>query len=201
MVTDMVSGIQKLGLGHLPCFAYTFNLIVQRAVEEHDVLAEIRSRARRLVTFFRSSTKATEKLIFAQERMGSQPLKLLHEVDTRWNSTHDLLQTLIDLREPVGAALASLSNDIMPLSRADFDIISESLEVLAPFKHNTKELSEEKKVSASKIIPIIRMIQHKVAEKTALARNASASFLEMALQQYMYCSIHPCACTGHIAGA
>ena len=63
--------------------------------------------------------------------------------------------------------------------------ISESLEVLAPFKHNTKELSGEKRVSASEIIPIIRMIQHKVAEKTALARNASASFLGIALQQYM----------------
>ena len=121
MVTDMVSGIQKLGLRHLPCFAYTFNLIVKRAVEEYDVLADIRSRARRLVTFFRSSTKATEKLILAQERMGSQPLKLLHEVDTRWNSMHDLLQTLIDLREPVGAALASLSSDIMTISSADFD--------------------------------------------------------------------------------
>ncbi|KAI2646665.1 hypothetical protein H4Q32_027927 [Labeo rohita] len=49
----------------------------------------------------------------------------------------------------------------MPLSSADFDIISESLEVLAPFKYATEELSGEKRVSASKIIPIIRMIQHK----------------------------------------
>ncbi|KAL1281440.1 hypothetical protein QQF64_000243 [Cirrhinus molitorella] len=36
-----------------------------------------------------------------------------------------------------------------------------------------------------KIIPIIRMIQHKVAEKTALARNASASSLGAALQKYI----------------
>ncbi|XP_067293402.1 E3 SUMO-protein ligase ZBED1-like [Pseudorasbora parva] len=189
MVTDnaanMVSGIQKLGLRHLPCFAHTINLIVKRAVEEHEVFADIRKRARRVVSFFRSSTKATENLILAQERMGRQPLKLLQEVDTRWNSTHDMLQRLIDLREPVGAALASLSSDIMPLSSADFDIISESLEVLAPFKYATKELSGEKSVSASKIIPIIRMIQHKVAEKTAHARNPSASSLGMALQQYI----------------
>ncbi|KAL0161617.1 hypothetical protein M9458_045342, partial [Cirrhinus mrigala] len=165
MVTDnaanMVSAIQKLGLRHLPCFAHTINLIVKRAVEEHEVMADIRSRARRVVSYFRSSTNATEKLILAQERMGRQPLKLLQEVDTRWNSTHDMLQRLIDLREPVGAALASLSNDIMPLSSADFDIISESLEVLAPFKYATEELSGEKRVSASKIIPIIRMIQNK----------------------------------------
>ncbi|KAI2643784.1 E3 SUMO-protein ligase ZBED1 [Labeo rohita] len=121
MVTDnaanMVSAIQKLGLCHLPCFAHTINLIVKRAVEEHEVMAGICSRARRVVSYFRSSTNATEKLILAQERMGRQPLKLLQEVDTRWNSTHDMLQRLIDLREPVGAALASLSNDIMLPSR------------------------------------------------------------------------------------
>ncbi|KAL0161448.1 hypothetical protein M9458_045173, partial [Cirrhinus mrigala] len=185
LTANMVSAIQKLGLHHLPCFAHTINLIVKRAVEEHEVMADIRSRARRVVSYFRSSTNATEMLILAQERMGRQPLKLLQEVDTRWNSTHDMLQRLIDLREPVGAALASLSNDIMPLSSADFDIISESLEVLAPFRYATEELSGEKRVSASKIIPVIRMIQRKVAEKTALARNASASSLGMALQQYI----------------
>ncbi|KAL1252152.1 hypothetical protein QQF64_019948 [Cirrhinus molitorella] len=193
MVTDnavnMVSGIQKLGLCHLPCFAQTINLIVKRAIEEQEVLADIRSRIRRMVSFFRSSTKATAKLMLAQESMGRQPLKLIQEVDTRWNSTHDILQRFIDLREPVGAALASLSSDIMPLS-SDFDIISESLEVLAPFKYATEELSAEKRVSASKIIPIIRMIQHKVAEKTALERNASASSLGTALQKYInkWCS-------------
>ncbi|KAL1264164.1 hypothetical protein QQF64_004519 [Cirrhinus molitorella] len=117
--------------------------------------------------------------------MGRQPLKLIQEVDTRWNSTHDMLQRFIDLREPVGAALASLSSDIMPLSSANFDTISESLEVLAPFAYATEELSAEKRVSTSEIIPIIRMIQHKVAEKTALARNAFASSLGTALQKYI----------------
>ncbi|KAL1254917.1 hypothetical protein QQF64_012978 [Cirrhinus molitorella] len=163
----------------------TGSVAAMRAIEEQEVLADIRSRARRVVSFFRGSTKATEKLILAQERMGRQPLKLIQEVDTRWNSTHDMLQRFIDLREPVGAALANLSSDIMPLSSADFEIISESLEVLAPFKYATEELSAEKRVSASKIIPIIRMIQHKVAEKTALARNASASSLGTALQKYI----------------
>ncbi|XP_076134518.1 E3 SUMO-protein ligase ZBED1-like [Alosa pseudoharengus] len=188
LVTDnaanMVAATEKLGLRHLPCFAHTLNLIVKKAVEEHEALTEIRTRARRVVTYFRSSSKANDKLILAQERMGRQTLKLVQEVETRWNSTHDMLQRLLDLREPVGAALASLSSDIMPLSSVDFEVISQSLEVLAPFKHATTELSEEKRVSASKVIPIIRMIQHKVAEKTGLATNPAAVSLGMALQQY-----------------
>ncbi|KAA0724886.1 hypothetical protein E1301_Tti014832 [Triplophysa tibetana] len=94
-----------------------------------DVLADIRSRARRMVSFFRSSTKATEKLIVAQERMARQPLKLLHKVEARCNSTHDMLQRLVYLREPVDAALASLSSDIMPPSSADFDTIFERMDL------------------------------------------------------------------------
>lgn len=112
-----------------------------------------------------------------------QPLKLVQEVETRWNSLYDRLQRLLDLREPVGAALASVTTDIMPLSSADYDVISECLEVLAPFQYATTELSEEKRVSASKIIPIVRMIKHVVAEKTALARHDVASSLGTALQQ------------------
>ncbi|RXN09838.1 zinc finger BED domain-containing 4-like protein [Labeo rohita] len=124
----MLSGFQKLGQCHLSYFAHSINLIVKRAVEDHEELADIRSRARRVVSFFSSSTKATEKLILGQEKMGRQPLKILQEVDTRWNSTHDMLQRLINLKEPVGAALDGLSSD-----------------KLVPFKYATEEppLGEE----------------------------------------------------------
>ena len=87
----------------------------------------------------------------------------MQEVDNWWNSTHYVLQRLVNLREPVGAALASLPSDIMPFSSADFEIISQ-----APFKYATTELSEENRVLAWKIISIIWMMQHKVAGRTGL---------------------------------
>ena len=47
MVTDnaanMVSGILKPGLCHLPDFTHTLTLIVKKALEEHEVLANIRT--------------------------------------------------------------------------------------------------------------------------------------------------------------
>ena len=48
--------------------------------------------------------------------MGRPVLKLIQEVDTRWNSTYHMLQRVYDLREPVGAALAGLHTDVAPLS-------------------------------------------------------------------------------------
>lgn len=63
--------------------------------------------------YFRSSTTAKERLTQVQEQMGQ--LALIQEVDTRWNSTYHMLQSIYDLKEPVGAALAGLHTDVAPL--------------------------------------------------------------------------------------
>ena len=43
--------------------------------------------------------------------------------------------------------------------------MSECLEVLSPLKLATVELSAEKNVSGSKIIPLVRMLRHNIAVK------------------------------------
>ncbi|KAJ4921768.1 hypothetical protein JOQ06_025936, partial [Pogonophryne albipinna] len=68
----------------------------------------------------------------AQKQMNRPVLKLIQEVDTRWNSTYLMLQRLFKERQSVGAALATLKTDA------------------------TVELSEEKRVSGSKIIPMTK---------------------------------------------
>lgn len=97
--------------------------------------------------------------------MGLPALKLIQEVDTRWNSTYNMLQRLYDLREPVGAALAGLRTDIAPLLSEQYVIISECLKVLSPFNDATVELSEEKRVSGSKVIPLLSMLLHTLEEQ------------------------------------
>jgi hypothetical protein len=58
-------------------------------------------------------------------------------------------------RQAVGAALATHRTDVRPLSSEDFDTISASLKF---FYQATVELSEKKRVSGSKIIPMIKML-------------------------------------------
>lgn len=102
--------------------------------------------------------------------------KLIQEVETRWNSTYLMLQRLYEQREPVGAAAAHLTTDIPPLTFAEYETVSECLDVLAPFHLAPSEMSAEKHVSASKVIPLMRMVQHKLAVK------ASALYLIKQLQ-------------------
>ncbi|XP_029292076.1 zinc finger BED domain-containing protein 4-like isoform X2 [Cottoperca gobio] len=106
-----------------------------------------------------------ERLTKVQEQMGRPALKLIQEVDTRWNSTYHMLQRFYDLREPVGAALAGLRTEVAPLSSRQYEIIAECLKVLSPFNDATVELSEEKRVSGSKVIPLLLMLHHALEEE------------------------------------
>lgn len=96
--------------------------------------------------------------------MGRPVLKLIQEVETRWNSTFNMLEILFQEREPVETALAGWNTDIAPLSSQYLKIISDSLKVLAPF-NQAIELSEEKRVSGSKIIPMLAMLHHIFEER------------------------------------
>ncbi|KAJ4936575.1 hypothetical protein JOQ06_001164 [Pogonophryne albipinna] len=125
-----------------------------------------------MVGYFRSSTLAKEKLVSVQRQLGRPTLKLLQEVETRWNSTYHMLQRLVDLREPVGAALASLNTEITTLTSAEFTTISGCLSLLSGFNDATIELSEEKNVSGSKVVPLLKMLEqmlHEEMAKTAIA--------------------------------
>ena len=109
--------------------------------------------------------------------MGIPPHKLIQEVETRWNSTHDMMARLYEQRGPVGAALGSLRTDLAALTSAEYHSMSECLEVLSPLKVATVELSAEKNVSGTKIIPLVRMLRHNIAVKQSKVTDVMAGQL------------------------
>ncbi|KAJ0000604.1 hypothetical protein NQD34_012446 [Periophthalmus magnuspinnatus] len=84
-------------------------------------------------------------------------LKLINEAPTRWNSTYQMLSRVASLKEPVWMSLASLKTSMPALTDEEHDIIAEVQVVLAPFNSATVALSEEKRVSGSKTIPMMKM--------------------------------------------
>lgn len=69
----MVKAVQLAKWWHVPCFAYSTNLIVQSSLVE---IAPTLSKVKSIVEFFKRSTSATEKLQTVQKRMGAEILKL-----------------------------------------------------------------------------------------------------------------------------
>ncbi|KAK0137855.1 Zinc finger BED domain-containing protein 1 [Merluccius polli] len=155
----MIACGKALRLRHAICVAHTLNLIVKKSLDLTPVLSAIRTKARRLVGYFRSSTTAKKTLALIREQMGKPKLKLIQEVETRWNSTFQMLQRLVEQREPVGAALGGLVSDIPALTSEEYTNVTGCLSILSPFHEATVELSEEKRVSGSKVIPLLKMIE------------------------------------------
>lgn len=150
---------------HSHCIAHALNLVVKKSMKLTPGLEEVRTKARDIATHFRTSTVARERLLCLQKQMGAPCAKLIQEVETRWNSTLDMLQRLYKQREPVGAALAYLQTDISPLTSNQYASIGQCIALLAPLKEATVELSAEKHVSGSKIIPMVKMLRHTIAAK------------------------------------
>ncbi|XP_041920524.1 E3 SUMO-protein ligase ZBED1-like [Alosa sapidissima] len=152
-----------LQLRHSICIAHALNLVVKKAIDQTPGLEEIRGKARKIVAYFRTSTVARERLLSIQQQMGIPPHKLVQEVETRWNSTYDMMSRLYEQREPVGAAVVSLCT--AALTSAEYQSLAERLGALSPLKEATVELSAEKTVSGSKIIPLVRMLRHAITSK------------------------------------
>ncbi|KAL7881157.1 hypothetical protein AOLI_G00080050 [Acnodon oligacanthus] len=156
---------RQLNVHHITCFAHVLNLIVKKSLAQTAELEEIRTRARRPVGYFKSSTTAKEKLCEVQEQMGKPKHKLIREVDTRWNSTFSVLQRLYEPQQPLAASLPSLNTDLMVFSSEEFEPINPCVQVLWPIRQATVEMCEEKSVSGSKVIPLVKMLKQHSARQ------------------------------------
>lgn len=181
LVTDaaanMIACGRMLHIRQTVCIAHSINLTVKKACDQVPALTEIPNKARQIVTYFRSSTTAKEKLNQMQQQMGAPCKKLINEVPTRWNSTYHMLERMTEQKEAVWVSMASLKTDIPPLTPEDFEIIEEMLRVLSPFDQATRELSEEKRVSGSKVIPFLKRIHIELQHQTSTLTKSAAQEL------------------------
>lgn len=76
--------------------------------------------------------------------MGMLEKKLIQEVETRWNRTFAMLQRLHKEREPFGAALASLSSDLIPFGVKENETDEQCLMVLGHFTKPLQNYQKEK---------------------------------------------------------
>uniref|UniRef100_A0A3B4B218 C2H2-type domain-containing protein n=1 Tax=Periophthalmus magnuspinnatus TaxID=409849 RepID=A0A3B4B218_9GOBI len=91
MVTDgarnIVESVNCLSIQNIHCFAHLLNHVVKKSISQTSELDTMRSKARKIVGHFKSSCTAKKKLAITQSNMGMPQVKLVQEVETRWNST------------------------------------------------------------------------------------------------------------------
>lgn len=153
--SNITSAVTKvLKMKHYGCYAHKLNLLVQQSLHPvEDLIKKVKT----IVSHFKRSNKASQKLIKYQELQGAkQPKRILQDIATRWNSTFYMLQRFVDLEEAIKYSLAILDTDLTPLSSDEWEICKQLCDVLRPCEEVTKEMSSEKYLNASKVIPITR---------------------------------------------
>jgi len=157
---------------HIPCLAHSINLIAQSGLVN---IKNVHKKVKSIVEFFKRSTKSYIKLKQTQTQMGLPILKLIQDVATRWNSTYDMFQRCIDIKEPLISTLAIIGN-VGNLSPDDFDIMEHYCSIFKPFKEMTVELSSEKGISISKVIILCNVLLSHIKKKKEEANLPSAIY-------------------------
>lgn len=139
IVTDnassMIKACELLQKRHMPCFAYTINLVVQ---DNLHVVEGVLKKVKIVITFFKQSTVASNTL---KNEQTEKSLKLIQECPTRWNSTLYMIQRVLELSEPLGRALLKLRNAPTPLTVEDYAILKDISMLLQCFEEATQKVS------------------------------------------------------------
>lgn len=173
---NIVAGIRLLFENndniHVPCFAHCINLVVSKALGCVRDIITIIDKVKAIVAYFKHSNVAQDDLRAEQRKDGKTDgtfLYLIQEVPTRWNSTFYCLERFLFLSGHVGKILLSPSHKKAPpmLSGDELSIIGDCLEILRPFELATKDISGEKYVSGSLVIPLIYCVSKSLRQNIA----------------------------------
>ncbi|XP_036334481.1 uncharacterized protein LOC118745052 [Rhagoletis pomonella] len=115
-VSDNASNIKnsiqnELKWRHLSSFAHTLNLIVKNSLNGQIVSSTLQ-KVKQIVAYFRKSTGTNEKFIAFQRNAGTEPLKLIQSVETRWNSTLYMVERFIKDEDAVKSTLAFIDKEL-----------------------------------------------------------------------------------------
>ena len=120
--SNMKAAIRTTGWKHLPCIAHTLNLIVQECIDQDSALSTLRQKARSIVTFFKQSTKAKDKLAEIQMQTNGTEKKLIRDV-TRWNSSFYMFEQLAEIYQEVNSTLCCMDKPDLCLAQSDVAVI------------------------------------------------------------------------------
>ena len=97
----------------------------------------------RIVTHFHTSTLSANKLKEKQALLGIPQPKLIQDVETRWNSTHDMLARMLEQQVAVTAVMFQGYKSLKDLSldAKQVSVMEEVVALLSPLKEITALMS------------------------------------------------------------
>jgi hypothetical protein len=137
--SNMKAATGTLPFEQLLCINHALHNTVVDAFQE-DYLGALVKSATGLVTFFRSSSKATAELHIQQKSKPS--LNVTAPTNTRWNSVYNMLARLHRIQSAIQATLIHLDSKSYDLNEEMWQSIPVVVGCLAPFEEATRAFSD-----------------------------------------------------------
>ena len=162
--------LNKMGVSNCYCSAHTIQLSCAKLYNTKAKKDQVKTtlgeastpveKVRKMVNFFHHSVKATEKLIDQQTatRKGSRPLKLKLDVITRWWSTFDCIERVLELKEILVLLSPPVDTTVKEshvLTPSEWGMLESLAHALKPFKTVMKLLEGSKYVTSSLVVHCI----------------------------------------------
>ena len=136
---------------HLGCFGQTLNLAVKAGLKIGQVKDAL-ARFSRLVSYFHKSIRASYQL---GEKQQAPSHALIQEVETRWNSTLDMIEQVLEQQSAICATLIDQKRlDLMPQDH-ESKILEKITEMIKPFCSITSQISGKEYVKVEAIVPLL----------------------------------------------
>ncbi|MEW8547090.1 MAG: hAT transposon family protein [Candidatus Thiodiazotropha sp.] len=195
---NILKAVKILNWRSVPCLAHTINLAAKTGLRVQQV-SKILAKSRDIVGYFKRNAYATTTLHKKQSLLQMKELNLIQDVDTRWNSTYDMLDRLLSQTAPIHAtfAEADIKRDRSVLLTADEQANAEELLiVLKELKTATTIVCDQKTPSISMILPVLLKLKKSLsvsesdsnlvrAVKTAALGNLDTRYLDENLNLHL----------------
>ncbi|KAI2648014.1 Zinc finger BED domain-containing protein 4 [Labeo rohita] len=155
---NMRKGLDQLGVPSLGCFAHGLQLVVREGLLSQRAVSDALANGRKIVGHFKHSPKAYSSLEDLQIELNVTPKRLQQDVQTRWNSTKYMIDSLIHQKRPLQAYTSEENNSLPAILTANqWALLEKTSKVLAPFEELTDTVSATSATTAD-VIPSVHVL-------------------------------------------
>ena len=159
---NMIKALKDAELPSLSCVAHTLQLVVKEGLLSQRSVMDAVTTGRKIVGHFKHSPLAYSHLEDVQIELGQPTARLQQDVQTRWNSTYYMMQSLTEQKRAL--TLYASEHDLpVTLSANQWTLLEHSMTVLAPFEALTKKVSSSDAL-ASDVIPAVTVLLRILSE-------------------------------------
>lgn len=154
---NMVKMSKELEMRRLPCFGHLLHNAIQFGCKE-ETIQTTSAKCKKIVAYFHYNNERKLKLGIELSKSNKAQLEMKAECPTRWGSMFNMVQRVCENLVEIKRVLVDDASHLIPSYEEEKTLRSLNAS-LKPFCSLTDELSGEKEVTSSVVLPMVGIIQ------------------------------------------